>query len=363
LISRVEDLPIPDPDIAHLLAVLRREKPDRIPMLELKIDEEVMSALLGEPFIPWSKNAPADARRKSIDQTVSLMYRLGFDGFRLRTAIPFTLHRDKTADTADLSRGQRQWQSEHEGPIQTMQDLERYRWPTLAEVDFGPAEEVLKALPDGMGCIGYCSGVFEWSSWLMGLEAFSVALYDSPELVREVVDRAGRLVYECLEVWCRTAEVPIIWLGDDLGFKTATMISPQHLREYILPWHRRYVELAHRHDKSFILHCCGNIAAVMPDYADTVGIDAKHSFEDIIEPVEDFHGRWGHRMAAVGGVDVDILSRMSEVDVVRRTRQILETCAPRGGYAAGSGNSVANYVPVDNYLAMIETIHRFNGRL
>jgi uroporphyrinogen decarboxylase len=362
VIHRVERLPRPQPDINNLLAVLRRQRPERIPLLELKIDEEVMSALLGERFVPWSKNAPAEARRRSIEQNTHLMHRLGFDAFRLRTAVPLDFLKDKTGDTADLSRGQRQWQNEHAGPIQTREDLDRFRWPAVADVDFGPVEETLASLPEGMGCIAYCSGVFEWSSWLMGLETFSLALHDDPKLVREVVDRVGLLIHDCLDVWCRTPGVPIIWLGDDLGFKTATMISPEHLREYILPWHRRYVELAHGHDKPFILHCCGNIAGVLSDYAEKVGIDAKHSFEDVIQPVEDFTRQWGHRIAAIGGVDVDLLARGSEEAVVTRTRQILETCAPRGGYAAGSGNSVANYISIDNYLAMIETVHRFNGR-
>ena len=39
------------------------------------------------------------------------------------------------------------------------------------------------------------------------------------------------------------------------------------------------------------------------------------------------------------------------------------TAGRTGGYAGGSGNSIANYIPVDNYLAMIETIHRYNGRM
>ncbi len=363
MIPRVERLPRPDPDIGNLLAVMRREKGRRVPLLELKIDDEIMSALLGEPYVTWSRTAPPDMRRKSVKQTVDLWHRLGFDAFRLRTAVPLDFRKDKAADTADLSRGQRQWQDEHHGPIQTMADLERYPWPKLDDVDFGPVDEILEALPDGMGCIGYCSGVFEWSSWLMGLETFSMALYDAPDMVRAVVDRVGRLIHDCLEVWCQIAEIPIIWLGDDLGFKTATMISPQHLREHILPWHKRYVELAHQYGKLFLLHSCGNITALMPDYAESVRVDAKHSFEDIIQPVEDFHACWGHRLAAVGGVDVDILARGTEADIVRRTSQILETCAPRGGYIAGSGNSVANYIPVDSYLAMIETVHRFNQRL
>ena len=36
------------------------------------------------------------------------------------------------------------------------------------------------------------------------------------------------------------------------------------------------------------------------------------------------------------------------------TRLLVERCAPGGGWALGSGNSVANYVPVDNFLAMLE---------
>jgi uroporphyrinogen decarboxylase len=362
LIDRVERLPRPDPDVGHLLAVLRRERPRRVPMLELKLDDEVMSALLGEPFVPWDKDAPAPQRRRTVRQTVSLMYRLGYDAFRFRAGVPFALVKDPAADTAGLSRGQRRWQSEHAGPIQCLEDVERYPWPTLADIDFGPVEEMARALPDGMAGVGFCGGVFEWSSWLMGLGPFSIALYDQPELIREVVDRVGRLVYEVFEVWCRTDHVVALWSADDMGFKTATLISPRHLREYILPWHRRYAELAHAHGKPYILHSCGNIRAIVPDLVESVGIDARHSFEDVIEPVEEFAREWGDKAAAIGGVDVDVLARGSEEDVVRRTREILHACAERGGYAAGSGNSVTNYVPVENYLAMVETVHRYNGR-
>jgi uroporphyrinogen decarboxylase len=363
MIDRVERLPRPEPDVGNLLAVLRRERPRRVPLLELKLDDEVITALLGEPILRWRKDSPPDERRRAIRQAIGLWHRLGYDAFRLRAGMPFARTQVEASDTAELSRGQRQWQDEHRGPIRTLDDIDEYAWPTLATVDFGPAEEIAAELPEGMGCIGFASGVFEWSSWLMGLESFSLALYDDPALVREVTDRVGRIVYEVLHAFCDLDHVVALWVGDDLGFKTGTMVSREHLREYILPWNRRFVELAHAHGRPFILHCCGNLKQVMPDLADSVGIDAKHSFEDVIEPVEEFHRQWASKVAAVGGVDVDVLARGSEQDVVRRTRQILDACAPGGAYACGSGNSVANYVPVDNYLAMVETVHRFNGRL
>ena len=68
-------------------------------------------------------------------------------------------------------------------------------------------------------------------------------------------------------------------------------------------------------------------------------------------------------VAVLGGVDVDLLSRQSPKRIRERTLEILKACAPGGGYACGSGNSITNYVPTANYLAMLETVHRFNGQM
>ena len=49
----------------------------------------------------------------------------------------------------------------------------------------------------------------------------------------------------------------------------------------------------------------------------------------------------------------------SEEDIRKRTRHILEECWEGGGYIFGSGNSLANYVPLDNYLYMLDEGRRF----
>ena len=71
--------------------------------------------------------------------------------------------------------------------------------------------------------------------------------------------------------------------------------------------------------------------------------------------------RWGDRTAILGGVDMDLLGRGTEEQVRARTRQILEVCGVKGtGYCLGAGNSVANYIPVQNYLAMLDEGRRWN---
>jgi uroporphyrinogen decarboxylase len=356
-------LPKPQPNVDEFRRVLRRGACDRVPLVELAIAEETLAALNGKPLLPLSRKDGMEQFAQAIRQRVGLWHALGYDYYRARAEIPFQMQTLATRDTAAAAAGDRQWVNEHEGLIKSLAEFEAYPWPTPATIDFAAAEAAAGGLPDGMGLIGFSGGVLEWSSNLLGLTSMMLLLYDDPDLVRAVVDRVGQIIYDAFSVFCEMPRCFAIWLGDDMGFKTSTLLQPQHLREYILPWHRRYAELAHRTGRLFLLHSCGQVDPVMPDLIEDVRIDAKHSFEDVIVPVEQFKQRWGARVAVMGGVDVDLLSRGTQDAVRRRTTEILESCAPGGGYACGSGNSITNYMPTENYVAMIETIHRFNGRL
>jgi uroporphyrinogen decarboxylase len=139
-----------------------------------------------------------------------------------------------------------------------------------------------------------------------------------------------------------------------LGFKTQTLIGVNDLRKYVLPWHKRLAEIAHAAGKPCILHCCGNLSEIMEDIIEYVGIDAKHSYEDSILPVSEAKRLYGDRIAILGGFDVDRLCRSSEGEVRQETRHLVENLGADGGYALGSGNSIAAYVPVENYLAMLD---------
>ncbi len=356
-------LPEPEPDVERFRQILQRRPCARVPLVELAIAEETLAAVHGRPLIPLSRQDGQQRFREAIRQRIQLWQALGYDYYRVRAEIPFEVERLAARDTAASATGERNWVNEHDGVIKSLADYESYPWPASQAIDFSAAEAAAAELPDGIGLIGFSGGVLEWASSLLGLESMMLLLYDDPDLVRVVVDRVGETIFEAFRVFCEMQDVFALWLGDDMGFKTATLLQPEHLRRYILPWHKRYAELAHRSGRLFLLHSCGHVESLMPDLVEDVRIDAKHSFEDVIVPVEEFKKKWGTRVAVLGGVDVDLLSRGTEADVRRRTTQILEACAPGGGYACGSGNSITNYMPAANYIAMIETIHRFNGRL
>jgi uroporphyrinogen decarboxylase len=132
------------------------------------------------------------------------------------------------------------------------------------------------------------------------------------------------------------------------------MISPADTREFILPGHKLMAQIAHDAGRPYLLHSCGNLFDIMEDLIEDVQIDAKHSFEDTIESVIEDKEIYGDRLTLLGGIDVDFLCRADGGQVRARVRRTLEACMPGGGYCLGTGNSVANYIPVDNYLAMMD---------
>jgi uroporphyrinogen decarboxylase len=138
-------------------------------------------------------------------------------------------------------------------------------------------------------------------------------------------------------------------------------MSPDFLRAKILPWHARCARIAHAKGKPYLLHSCGNLDQIMEDLIQDVGIDGKHSYEDTILPVTEAKRRYGGRISILGGIDMDFLCRAKAPAVRKRVRDTLTVCMEGGGYCLGTGNTVANYVPLDAYLAMLDEGRRYKA--
>ena len=331
----------PDPDFGRLLKAVRREgEPDRVPFIELGVDAEVMEAVLEEPAA-------------SVAQQVRFWHALGYDYASIKAVIPWVRRRDTAPDTAALPHAQRDWANAHSALITCRADFERFRWPRPQDVDYRDVEAAIRLVPEGMGVVGRVSGVLENTMFTLGFEGLSYLLADDPDLVRDAVDTVGTLILNVVEALASHEGVGAVFFGEDMGFKTATMLSPAAMRRLIFPWHRRIVAAAHAHGKPILLHACGNLRTIMDDILDC-GWDARHSYEDVIQPITEAKALYGGRIAVLGGIDMDLLGRGSEEAVRRRVREVIAACAPGGGFALGSGNTVANYVPPRNYLAMLD---------
>ncbi len=348
----------PQPDAQRFIDVLMgRTQVVRPPLVEYLVDEVVMcpimTDLLGRSWV--QPNGDRESQKAYLDNFIEFWYRLGYDFVRFEQALGFAKNQLIAADTAPGSSKQRAWVDEHRGAIMSWEDFERYPWPTVEEMDFFPFEYLNDHLPEGMGLMtSHAAGIFEHMSQIMSLEGLCLALYDQPDLVQAVSDKLGELMLGFYRHLLDLDRVIAIFPGDDMGFRSGTLVSPADLRKYCLPWHQRFAAMTHERGLPYFLHSCGNLESIMEELITGVGIDGKHSFEDAIIPIQDFQARYGDRIAVLGGVDVNVLAISSPDEVRQHTRWLMETCGPRGRFAIGSGNSIPSYIPVANYLAMVD---------
>lgn len=331
------------PDFEQFLRVLwRSDKPDHLPFYEHIASPGFIARRTGTDF----DRMPAGSReywRIYVDFWLGM----GFDCIPMEIPLRCPLGAGHGAVTEG---------SEANVVISSRSDFDSYPWPDESTpIDFGHFEVVGNMMPDGAKIVGgVCAGPYEWVSQMMGTIGLSYALMDDPELVELVFAKIGSLHTSAVRQLSTMDFIGALRQGDDLGFKTSTFLSPELLRRFVFPIYKRMVALAHAENKPFILHSCGNLDDVYEDLIEDCKIDAKHSFEDVILPVSEFKKRYGSRVTALGGLDVDVICRSTEAEVRAYARKQIEACSGDGFWALGTGNSLTDYMPVENYIAVLE---------
>jgi uroporphyrinogen decarboxylase len=131
---------------------------------------------------------------------------------------------------------------------------------------------------------------------------------------------------------------------------------------FILPGFREVVAAIKDAGAYCIKHTDGDISSIIDMLVDS-GIDALGPLEpgagmDLVR-LKKTHG---DKIAFVGNVDVDLLSRGSVEEVTNTTRQLVEQAAPGGGYILSSGNSITSSVQPKNYLAMLSAAKAYDKK-
>jgi len=359
------------PDFERFRRAITTSEPGPVTVGDIFADFETVGNFLREPVLDYIKLAGDPDLKitfkdlwwgyKYVGQTIRFCCLAGWDYAFGYSAIPFKGMPVQVAGNTsrEVKDGKRGWLNDNRGPIMSWDDFERYPWPNNIQAINAMSRTMAKRVPDGMKVMVIPGGVFEWTTWLMGLVPFSYALADQPELVDAIIEKVTDLISRTVADIMTEPNVGGVFMGDDLGFFSGTFVSPGILREKFLPRTKQIVDITHNAGGVFVLHSCGNMYSVMDDIVE-MGVDAKHSFEDKIMPVEKVYEKWGGKIGIIGGVDMDIMAKGTEDEVRDRTREVLERCAIKGRYVLGTGNSVANYLPLRNYLAMLDEGRKWN---
>lgn len=343
------------PDYNNVIQAAKNMKPTRMPLYEHGIDPRIMEKILNKEFVALYGGDETDLR-EFLRNFTNFYEFMGYDVASCDQNI------------GNFLPGAGALLSEQDGVIKTRQDFERYPWDSVPDIFFKNTSLyfglVRDEMPKGMKAIGGPgNGIFECVEDLVGFTNLCYIAADDPELYNDLFVKVGEMIFK---IWKRFLEefsdaYAVCRFGDDLGYKSGTLLSPNDIKTKIIPQYKNIIDLIHSYNKPFILHSCGNIFEVMDDLIDVAKIDAKHSNEDIIAPFQEWVDRYGDRIGNFGGIDVDVLCRGTEQEIRLYAKKIIDYSSSHGGFAFGSGNSIANYVPVDGYIAMVEAARESRG--
>ncbi|MBC7329116.1 nucleoside 2-deoxyribosyltransferase [bacterium] len=336
------------PNFERMEKALRLEgEPDRVPFIEGWIDYRVASAFLGKPI-------------RNFSDWVEFWCKAGYDFIHIVPPYSFPSPRREVHFNYSLYEDQlssRSWVEQHRGAITNEEEFSAYDFPSPEEVDYSIIAETRKALPEGMKIITGTGGIFEETSFAMGFETLALSLYDEPKLVAKVFDKVGEILTEITDIAAEACEDALgaLWLSDDIAYTEGTFFSPSVYRKYLFPWYKRFGEICKKYDVPFLFHSDGKLWDILDDLIEC-GVNAIHPIEPKAMDIREVKERYGDKLCILGGLNLDYpLSRGTPKEVEEEVKRLIKEIAPGGGYCLGSSNSIPEYVPLENYKAMLES--------
>jgi uroporphyrinogen decarboxylase len=225
--------------------------------------------------------------------------------------------------------------------------------PSLEEWDFGPVDRILGTLGRDRFVLGYAD--VDLGSTMDWAETFLVGLIKAPVLIHRFLDAHLKRTLMLTEALLERG-VDGIWGGVDWASNRGPVFSPRHFRQFVFPRLQQITALCHRFGVPYIKHTDGNVNSLLDDMV-AAGVDAFQAIEpragmDIVQLKRDY----GDRLVLIGNVDCStVLVDGPEAAVRAQTAEIIRAVGPGGGFVLSSSNSVHPGVKPELYLAMLDT--------
>ena len=330
----------------RMMAAMRRETPDRVPVWELIVDDAVIESLYGDiSYHDFVEEEDLDG------VTV-------FEDTRIDRWEDDTTCVDEWGITWGVEPTGLTYPAGH--PIADEEGLADWERPDPD--DEGRLETLRQAVDrfKGEKAVVFLShDAYEYLHYLRGMDQLLMDYVLNPDLVhrlaRMVIDYKKRVVERAIEIGA-----DIIVTGDDYAYRKGPMMSPDQFREFILPYLKEVVEVAHSRDVPFMKHTDGKLWPIMDDLVEA-GIDCLDPLEPIAGmDIGRVKNEYGDRLAVAGNVDCgQLLCRGSREAVREAVKETIAKGSPGGGHILASSNSIHPAVDPENYRVMVETAREF----
>ncbi len=336
------------------LAVLNREKPDRIPM-DIWITPEAHDKLLKH----LGCTADEALAKLRIDTP------LGVGPVYVGPTLP---ERQDIwgLEYAHIEYGTGNYAECVNAPLAaycSVEEIEKnYAWPSVDSFDFSGIPAQIEGKEDRI-VRGGGSEPFLLYKWLRGDEQAFLDMLMYPEIVHYCLGKLFDFAYETTRRIFEAipGKVSITYVAEDLGGQDSLMYSPEHIREYLIPGMKRMNKLTRQNGSHVFFHTDGSVRNILPDFA-AIG-------SEVLNPIqwrcpgmerEGLKRDFGQDFIFHGGVDNQhTLPFGTQEDVRQEVAENIAILGAGGGYILAPCHNIQSVSPAENVIALYEAGYEY----
>ena len=340
-------------DVNRLLKTLNHQEPDRIPHIELWVTSRAVYEHVLERELGYVIGDAAEGGQSiTPEDDVEFALRQGEDAvlcnFNWRPNNIF----QKAAD------GTRHYVG---GSIKSFADLDNLEPPSPIDDQLKYLERYLRvAQGTGVGVIPNLTSFFDSAMLAIGVTDSLYMFYDNRPLVEKLMDILLDHQEKVMKAVCdRFAnEIALVMVNDDIAHNAGLMIRHSMFMDIFPERMKRLITPAKESNKLVLMHTDGKLDQVLPIlYA--IGINVNHPVEPESNDIVEVKKQWAGKMAFIGNIPTILLAQGSKDEIEERVRQYCIQLGPGGGYVLGSSTSIMDGIPPENFVAMIQAVHKY----
>ena len=354
----------------RVLTALRCQVPDRVPIMELWIDQPILVRIVElltgqEVDVELGAITQGDESQEIVDLYCTAVQELPLDA----TLYVISTGREPVGDDRLKDKFGTIFESSKygepipiQGAIESRSDLKGFDMVSkLEDDDFARVRYVMEKVGGAKAHFVDISDPYQLC-WRLrgGMQQLLMDYVLDPPLAHDLARIATDYYVAAVEL-AKQASADIILMDGDLAGEETTIMSPDHYREYIKPYHAEIVQHVHNLGLMIVKHTDGNMWPILDDFLD-VGFDGLHPIQPQCMDIGETKQYVAGRACIVGNIDCrNLLVFGSEEEVQHAVKETIEVASPGGGYIVSSSNTIHPGVTPENYIAMVDATHKYGS--
>ncbi|MEN6355903.1 MAG: uroporphyrinogen decarboxylase family protein [Armatimonadota bacterium] len=336
------------------LAVLNREKPDRIPM-DYWATPEANSKLCEHV------DCDIDTALKRLHVDLPLCVGGNYVGPK-----PSEGQDIFGVKTVEMDYGTGSYNESITSPLagfNSVAEIEaNYTWPSPDWWDYSHLPEAIRGNEDRVVKGGGSEPFLVYKRLRGDMQAF-MDLIENPEIVHYCLNKLFDLAYQdTLRIFeTIPGQVNVTYIAEDVGGQNALMYSPEQIREFLHPGMRRMIELTKQNGSHVFHHTDGAVRDILPDLID-IGIEVLNPIQWRCPGMEreGLKKDFGDKLIFHGGVDNQYTLPFGSTQEVRQeVEDNIRILGHNGGYILAPCHNIQSVGPAENVVAMYEAGYEY----